>query len=49
MLKFQIFLASSNGYDDTTGEPRVTSEIHRRQVVDIGNWSTAAEQHCFRR
>lgn len=43
-LRLIPFSVSSNGYDDTTGEPRVTSEIHRRQVVDIGNWSTAAEQ-----
>ncbi len=43
-LRLTPFSVSSNGYDDTTGEPRVTSEIHRRQVVDIGNWSTAAEQ-----
>jgi hypothetical protein len=43
-LRLIPFSVSSNGYDDTTGEPRVTSEIHRRQVVDIGNCSTAAEQ-----
>jgi hypothetical protein len=43
-LRLIPFSVSSNGYDDTTGEPRVRSEIHRRQVVDIGNWSTAAEQ-----